>query len=415
MKATYGTGVFVLGALRRPPGADGPAADGGLGRADGRDGGAWARSITRWTAACSPRARCWTGWRQARAGRRRAGAGGGGAQACADSAGVMRAPGARRARRAMVATRRARRDRGPDASAGAAHVARAALEAIAWRVARHRRGDGRGRAGRSVRVDGGLSNDSDPAADPGRRDRRSARRRPRRYDGPRRCDAGGRRRGRVRERRRRGRGGAGAAVIGRRPRASVRASAGGVRERGGRFVRAAARRSVCATRCSRRSRRRAATSSDPSVWPRPRVSSVSSTPVSRTCRGTASRTCSTLITFARARATSLSSSARPPGRSGTRVKMRTRRPASVSWRRSRPASSPLSTLPPETIATVVPATGARRPLEQRRHGDRAGALGDELDVLGQEDHRFGDLVLARPSRARPAARAGAGASARPVA
>ncbi len=93
----------------------------------------------------------------------------------------------------------------------------------------------------------------------------------------------------------------------------------------------------------------------------PRVSSTSSTPVSRTGRATASRRCSTLTTLARARATSPSSSARPPGRSGTRVKRRTRRPSSVSWRSSSAASRPLSTFPPETIATVVPSTGPRPP------------------------------------------------------
>ncbi len=37
---------------------------------------------------------------------------------------------------------------------------------------------------------------------------------------------------------------------------------------------------------------------------------------------------------------------------------------------------------------------AERAAHQRRHGDRAGALGDELRVLGEEHHRVGDLLLA---------------------
>ena len=51
--------------------------------------------------------------------------------------------------------------------------------------------------------------------------------------------------------------------------------------------------------------------------------------------------------------------ARPPGRSATRVSSTSRRPASVSWRRATEASSPASTLPPESTATVVPVAAAR--------------------------------------------------------
>ena len=53
--------------------------------------------------------------------------------------------------------------------------------------------------------------------------------------------------------------------------------------------------------------------------------------------------------------------ARPARRAGreTRVKMRTRRPAAVSWRVARAASSARSMLPPDRIATVVPAAPAR--------------------------------------------------------
>ena len=141
---------------------------------------------------------------------------------------------------------------------------------------------------------------------------------------------------------------------------------------------------------SRRTRRR---SSSSRVWSGPRVSSVSATPVSRTCRGIASRRCSSASRFAPASATRARSSASAPGRSATRVNTRTRLPCSVSRRRRMADSRPLSRFPPETIATVRPAVGARRPLGEGGQGDGSGALGDELGALRQQHDRARDLVL----------------------
>ena len=99
--------------------------------------------------------------------------------------------------------------------------------------------------------------------------------------------------------------------------------------------------------------------------------------------------------FAPVSATQASSPASAPGRSATRVSSTSRRPTSVSWRRAIEASSPGSTLPPDSTATVVPF-GAQRdlPAEQRGDADRAGALDDELAALHQQHHRLGGLVLA---------------------
>ena len=58
-----------------------------------------------------------------------------------------------------------------------------------------------------------------------------------------------------------------------------------------------------------------------------------------------------------------------------------------------PASRPLSTFPPDTIATVVPPIGRQATAQEGRHGHRPGALDDELGAFGQEHHRVGDLVL----------------------
>ena len=74
------------------------------------------------------------------------------------------------------------------------------------------------------------------------------------------------------------------------------------------------------------------------------------------------------------------------------MKTRTRRPSSVSWRSSRAASRPLSTLPPRRSRRSCPHR-AELTAHQGRHADRAGALGDELGPLGEEDHAGGDLVL----------------------
>src|SRR4051812_30867650 len=91
---------------------------------------------------------------------------------------------------------------------------------------------------------------------------------------------------------------------------------------------------------------------------RPRVSSVSCTAVSRTWRSMPSRRCSTWMRFAPASPTHASSRASEPGRSGTRVNITSRRPASVSWRRATVARRPASTLPPLSTTHVVPRGAA---------------------------------------------------------
>ena len=112
----------------------------------------------------------------------------------------------------------------------------------------------------------------------------------------------------------------------------------------------------------------ASAASTASRWSLPRVSSTSSTAVSRTCRSSPSRTWADVDHVG----AGLGQAARAgragtPGRSGSRVSSTSRRPASVSWRRAIVASSPGSTLPPESTATVVPrGAGSTRPAQQRR-------------------------------------------------
>ena len=97
------------------------------------------------------------------------------------------------------------------------------------------------------------------------------------------------------------------------------------------------------------------------VWSGPRVSRVSSTPVSRTWRGIASRTCSRASRLAAASATSASSSASAAGAVGD-AREEAYAPALLGFAAAKEAASrPLSRFPPETIATVrpPPAPGGR--------------------------------------------------------
>jgi glycerol kinase len=156
LKATYGTGVFVLGRTQGPVLADGllptigwaaPDAEGGVGEiAHALDGGVFAAgSLLDWLADGLGLA--------ADAGALSVAAAG-----VEDSAGVIMlpalaglgAPWWRPAAHGVIA--------GLHAGVGAAHIARAAFEAIAWRVGDIVEAMAEVAPIRSVRVDGGLTN-----------------------------------------------------------------------------------------------------------------------------------------------------------------------------------------------------------------------------------------------------------------
>jgi len=158
LKATYGTGVFVLGRTAEPLRARGllptvawaaPSASGAIGEvADALDGGVFAAgALLDWLAQGLGLA----------ADTRALAAAAAGVQ---DSAGVMvlpalaglGAPWWRPAARGVIA--------GLSARAGAGHLARAALEAIAFRVADIVEAMGEVAPVSRLRVDGGLSNDA---------------------------------------------------------------------------------------------------------------------------------------------------------------------------------------------------------------------------------------------------------------
>ena len=94
---------------------------------------------------------------------------------------------------------------------------------------------------------------------------------------------------------------------------------------------------------------------------------------------------------------------RPPARAGPRatrpvgqpVKSTSRRPAAVSCRRAHLASSPASTLPPESTATTVPAgDAADAPGMQCRHAPPRPRPRPPASRSEHRDHRLGDLLLA---------------------
>ncbi len=210
LKASYGTGVFVLGRSEhdrptrarccRPSPGRRPIAAGGIGEVAGAlDGGVFAAgSLLEWLAhglglaadAPSLVAARRRGARQ----RRRA-----------------RAAGARRSRRAVVAAARARRDR--RAARRRRRGARRARGARGDRLARrrHRRGLRRARAGRAPARRRRPDRLADAAGAAGRRRRAAGQRRRLRDDRARRRAAGRRRRRRLLERRRRRRAAAAAA------------------------------------------------------------------------------------------------------------------------------------------------------------------------------------------------------------
>src|SRR5918996_5152181 len=90
----------------------------------------------------------------------------------------------------------------------------------------------------------------------------------------------------------------------------------------------------------------------------PRVWSTSLMAVSRRWMSMPSRRCSTSTTFPPWSATTRSSPASAPGRSGTTVESIMRRPAAVSPSRMHSDSSEASTLPPDSTAQTSPEPGA---------------------------------------------------------
>ena len=157
LKATYGTGVFVLGRTEEPVAAGGllptvawarPGRSGEVGEvAHALDGGVFAAgSLLDWLAEGLGLAVDAPALAAAAAG-------------VQDSAGVIVLPGPGGARRAVVAARGPRCDRRAAPGGRPAHVARAALEAIAWRVADIVEAMAEVVPVASLRVDGGLSND----------------------------------------------------------------------------------------------------------------------------------------------------------------------------------------------------------------------------------------------------------------
>ena len=207
MKATYGTGVFVLAHV----GDEVPEAAGGLlptvaWRIGGRteyalDGGVFAAGeMLEWL--CRE-----LGLAPEPAALGELARGAGAPAACGSCPGItgVGAPWWRPDARGTIA--------GLTAGTKRAQVARAALEGIAWRVADIVGAVRESVAVDTLRVDGGLTERAGAAAAPGRRDRRPGR------AGPRRRDRRGRRRARRRRRR--------AARLGRRhrrPRADHRAA-----------------------------------------------------------------------------------------------------------------------------------------------------------------------------------------------
>ena len=157
LKATYGTGVFVLGRTRDPLAASGLLPTVAWAHRARRR--ASARLPTRWTAACSRPARCSTGSPQGLGLAVDAAALAAAAAEVEDSDGVivlpalagLGAPWWRPAARGVIA--------GLHPAVGAAHVARAALEAIAWRVADIVEAMAVAGPIHELRVDGGLTND----------------------------------------------------------------------------------------------------------------------------------------------------------------------------------------------------------------------------------------------------------------
>ena len=292
-KATYGTGVFVLAhagdrAARRVAGLLPTVA-----WAD-RCG---ATSSTRWTAACSA-AGALLEWLAGELGladdppalaRRRA--------SVEDAAGVRVLPALAGLGAPWWQPERARRDR--RAARRRAPGARRARRARGDRLARrrHRRGDGERRRRRAPARRRRPDQRRRAAAAPGRRARGRAGRRgaPTRPCWARRCSRAWARGLRARCRRRSrcsprcGRCAPAATPPSARP---ARALAGSS-SRPRRACRPPGAR-PSSSRRPRRSRRARSAPSTSSVCRGPRVSSVSSTPVSRTCSGTASRTCSRL-------------------------------------------------------------------------------------------------------------------------
>ena len=93
------------------------------------------------------------------------------------------------------------------------------------------------------------------------------------------------------------------------------------------------------------------------LFSRPRVWSTSLIAVSRTWISMPSRRCSTSTTLPPRSATTRSSPASAPGRSGTTVESTIRRPAAVSPSRIASESSDTSTLPPDSTAHTDPSSG----------------------------------------------------------
>ena len=130
------------------------------------------------------------------------------------------------------------------------------------------------------------------------------------------------------------------------------------------------------------------------MWSAPRVSRTRSTEVWLRSSSARSRTWETSRMLTPPSAIVARRSARPPGVSATRVEIRTRRLARISWRLIAAASRRGSTLPPERIAAVAPSgAGLDRAGHQRRDGDRRRSLGDELRPLGEADHRLDDRLV----------------------
>ena len=142
----------------------------------------------------------------------------------------------------------------------------------------------------------------------------------------------------------------------------------------------------------------------------PRVSSTSSTAVSRTCRSKPSRRAGRRRRWRRRRRRVLSSR---PARRGGRGRAWEDEPAAgerlvSAGDRQQQAGIDVAA---ERIATVVRARPARPAAEQRRDADGAGALDDDLAALEQQDHRLGVVVVVDDDLRR-ATRAAAAASGR---
>ena len=125
----------------------------------------------------------------------------------------------------------------------------------------------------------------------------------------------------------------------------------------------------------------------------PRVSRISSTPVSATWRSTTSRTCWTSTTLAPGRADGLQQPRQRPWPVGDRREQDRAAAVRAPLRRAIAASRLSSTLPPERRSRSHPSGAGCSSRRERGHPDGAGALDHELRLGEQRGHRVADLVL----------------------